>query len=123
MNTVKYWPFDVFPAGKRTQAQEAEVKFMEEAFREGYKPYNFEGSNYGASAPNNRAAEIIHRGISRYWELFLSLSGETVARVYVDGLEVAGQCVLQWLGGADPSAIISRHKNHIVSRPGDHGWM
>jgi hypothetical protein len=122
MDDVKYWPFEVLPPDKRTEHHQQVIGFMEQAFLEGYRPYVFRGSNYGACTPNGRIGEMIHRGANRYWEVLFRTTDERTGSFYVDGFTGAGEAVLHWLRGEDPSAIVTQFKDHIVPKPGVYGW-
>jgi hypothetical protein len=122
VTNAKYWPFDVLPPEKRTPHHNEVIAFLEQAFHKGYKPYVFEGSNYGASNDGIRTGEMIHRGANRYWEIILGSREEVVPWFYVEGFFASSACVLHWLDGQGSALIQSEFRDRIVSAPGIHGW-
>ena len=62
VHEIKHWPFPVLPLEKRTEFHQQVVDFLDQAFNEQFRPYEFDGSNYGAGGSNGRIGELIHRG-------------------------------------------------------------
>lgn len=114
MDTVRYWPFEVLPPDKQTEHHKQVIAFLDRALLEGFAPYTFGGSNYGACSQNKRVGELIHRGANRYWEVMLTLQNGNLEPFHVDGFINAGDCVLHWLHGEDLSAVRTRFRDHIV---------
>jgi hypothetical protein len=122
MEDIQYWPFEVLPLGERTEHHQHVIDFLEEAFREGYRPYVFHGSNYGGSTQSGRVGEIIHRGANRYWEVLLGVGDEAAISFFLDGFVSAGEAVLRWLRGDESASILDQLRDRIVAKPGIHGW-
>jgi hypothetical protein len=114
--TQKYWPFEVLPPDQRTDHHKKVIRFLEEAFSAGFKPYMF-GNNFGAST-DVRIGEMIHRGVDRYWEIILTLGEERCASFYVDGFAQAGEAIMRWLRGDEVGHIRSYIQQYIVDKPG-----
>ena len=44
----RYWPFDILPPERRSEQHDREIRFLETADREGYRPYLFGAGNLGS---------------------------------------------------------------------------
>ncbi|HUY32143.1 MAG TPA: hypothetical protein VMV69_05135 [Pirellulales bacterium] len=113
----RFWPFAVGPPEKFSDEDKAIVHFLKVAYEAGFDPYDLGMTNYGATANNHRAGEIIARG-RRRWELILGAEREEVLSAYLDDFDSAAVAVLEWLRGADASEILAELQEHLVLLPG-----
>ncbi len=110
----QYWPFEVLPPDRRTEADETVIRFLETAHRAGYRPYRFGSENYGATIGGRHGA-IFHRGRKgRRWEIDLGMPGESSFSAHLDDFGEAARALLLWLGGADASAVFEQIRGHII---------
>ena len=105
MAEKKYWPFKVLPVEQQTDQHKKEIGFLETAYREGFRSYQFWAGDLGAEAPNGRIGEIVIRG-QRGWEVILYAGDEDVASTFTHDIEEAGQAVLAWLRGSDAATAL-----------------
>src|SRR5262249_41978077 len=89
------WPFEVRPPDQRTETQERELRFLQAAHQEGFRPYTFDAGNLGAAA-DDRAGLILVRGRKR-WEIVLGTPETRIASAFVDDFACAADSVLHWL--------------------------
>ena len=113
-----YWPFEVRPAEARTDQEAREVRFLEQAHREGFRPYRSFVSDYGASSADGRVGYLLVRGRSR-WEAWLGDKSGKIGSLLLDNFDSAAQSVLQWLRGDDVSVIRAVTGCHLAGVAGD----
>jgi len=120
--TPKYWPFDVLPPEQRTDLHWQEIRFLDAAFQEGFKPFEQTTGEYIATSPRGREACIIFRGRGRrggigQWEVWLDEPETQFIKLWVDDFEYAGGLILEWLRGNDVTAILAASGGHILQGP------
>jgi hypothetical protein len=107
MSERRYWPFEVLPPDRQTPVHKSEIRFLEAAYSEGFRPY-FEGLECSATSENGREGCIYRRGGRRWWgEIFLSDPGGENGRAFVDNFDCAANAVLCWLRGDNLSDILA----------------
>jgi hypothetical protein len=122
MDNVIYWPFEVLPLEERTELQRKEIRFFEDAFREGFKPHLWHGE-YRASSNTGREGWIIWRGRRReneptQWEVRLFANqSKLVASFWLDEFDYVSHAMLEWLRGAETTDILSKIGGHLVKGP------
>jgi hypothetical protein len=107
----RYWPFDVLPPEERTPQHQAEVGFLEAAYREEFRPYTFGAGSYGATA-GERGGLIIVRTRS-FWELRVGDAECLALFAYIGPFEVAAEAALMWLRGGPVSRILKFIRPHL----------
>ena len=108
----RYWPFEVLPPDSQTEEQKCQVRFLEAAYQEGYKPYMEPLGNFGATA-GERGGMIVFRG-RKHWEMLLGTTEETAVSAHLDDFCAAGDAVLLWLRGRDGAEVVDRVRDHLV---------
>lgn len=93
----QYWPFSVVSPERQTEQNRREIRFLEAAYRLGFRPYMFGSGSCGATA-GNRGALIIVR-TSSLWELRLGSSEQDDLVAYVGEFDVAAEAIQRWLRG------------------------
>ena len=109
----RYWPFKVLPYEERTQLHHQQLKYLENAYLKGFKPYMFFTENF-ASSSSNRAAFIVRR-TRQFWELKLTASSEQGISAYVSGFEVCAEAELKWLQGDDHAGDLEFVRPSLVA--------
>ncbi|HEY2910130.1 MAG TPA: hypothetical protein VGI99_07780 [Gemmataceae bacterium] len=119
----KYWPFPV-PSDDLTDEHRKLVKFLEEAFKRGYRPrmFDFGGGEYEAETAEGRKATLVSRGgycngATTRWEVAFEAASERVADYWVNDFETGAASVLQWLGGETIREIIDAAQPAIIRGP------
>jgi hypothetical protein len=117
-----YWPFPVLSADLQTDEHRREIRFLEEAYRAGYRPCKFLEREYQAHVEQGRYGWIIYRGRIRRggpsrWEVWLDDQPGRVAAFWVDDFDTAAASVLRWLEGRDVAKILDSAKPRIVRGP------
>jgi hypothetical protein len=115
-NENQYWPFNVLPPEQRTEKDWEVIRFLETAYRRGYKPFTFASGNFGASC-GERGGMILFRTRTR-WEVNLGIAEETSLSAYLDEFSHAAEGVLQWLSGVDAASVLEHVRDHLVVTPG-----
>jgi hypothetical protein len=110
---ARYWPFKVLPLEEQSDQHKEEIRFLEDAYQLGYRPYMFWAGNYSASVENGRLGDIIVRGRSR-WEVMLGGQSNEGGSAFVDEFSSAAKAVLRWLQGDDVVAIFKDAQSHLV---------
>lgn len=111
----RYWPFQVLPPENQTEEQKCQVRFLEIANQEGYKPYMEPVGHFGATA-GVRGGMILFRG-RRHWQVLLGTTEENVVSAHLDDFCAAAEAVLQWLRGLDGAAVVDHFRDHLVATP------
>jgi hypothetical protein len=109
----RYWPFQVLPPESQTEEQKCQVRFLEAAYQDGYKPYMETAGNFGATT-GVRGGMILFRG-RKHWQVLLGTTDETVVSAHLDDFCAAADAVLQWLHGLDGAAVVDRFRDHLVA--------
>jgi hypothetical protein len=118
-SAIRYWPFDVGDRQRHSEQDKREVRFLEIAYANGYRPYEMGlgSESYGATAADGRAADILYRGRNG-WEVAVHDQDERIVKAFVDDFECAAQAVLEWLGGAHEADVVAIVEKHLVTMPG-----
>lgn len=107
----RYWPFDVLPREQQTEQHRREIRFLETAYRAGYRPYIFGSQQDFGATTEERTAEIIYRGCrGKHWEVCLSPFGLSA---HLDDFDYAAQAVLCWLRGVEGAEILEHVRGHL----------
>jgi hypothetical protein len=107
-----FWPCELsFPLTA------SEIRFLETALENGYRPFVTGISDLGALSDSGRSGELVVRGRTRR-ELVLSITRKTVLSAFVDEFETAADALLQWLEGASIDAILEMIRKHLIVMPG-----
>lgn len=112
---TKYWPFVVLPFERRSKQQQAEVAFLETAFREEFRP-NVDSMQAFCITAGNKGARILVRGRSQ-WEVLLGFVDRQILSAYVSNFNAATSAALDWARGEDLNAIASELKKFLVRAP------
>ncbi len=105
----KLWPFPAIPPDQQTDEHRKEIRFFEDAYREGFKPFE-DYAGYGASSLDGRIANLVRRGRTRdrasRWEIFLSAPepDEGLSCLFLT-FEVATEALFRWLRGEPAAAL------------------
>jgi hypothetical protein len=110
--TERYWPFPVLPLEERTLEDQAQIDFLEAAYRDSFRPLVFGVENFAAAA-GPRAASIIRRG-RRWWELRAGSASEGWLSAYVAGFDANAAAALRWLRGATLAEVLDVVRPHLV---------
>jgi hypothetical protein len=108
-----YWPFPLLPDWQQTDLYKREIQLLEEAHAAGYRPYVFDGEDFGMGDERTRWIEFIYRGRDRgepRWEpLFVDhgmacqagpiLGFSDWAAIFVVGPERLKEVAFRWLQG------------------------
>jgi hypothetical protein len=118
-DSPEYWPFEVIPPEERTESHWQQVRFLEEAFASGFKPFKYMDGEYVAEAENGRSGWICYRGHHRgptttRWEVALS-DGKTRAHAFwTEGFAPAAAAVLAWLRGGTAADVLAAVEGHVI---------
>ncbi|HET6882870.1 MAG TPA: hypothetical protein VFI31_22065 [Pirellulales bacterium] len=115
----RYWPFDVGDPRRHTEREKREIRFLEEAYRLGYQPFELGMGmeSYGATASSGRVAEILYRGRSG-WEMAVYDADVRVVNAFVNDFQCSADAVLDWLGGGTEAGVVARVEKNVVLMPG-----
>lgn len=123
-DTPNFWPFPVLPEEQLTEEHRKEIRFLEAAYREGFRPcMHLVGvPEYQACSGLGREGWIIFRGRLRQsgphgWEIGLDNQYTRVAAYWVDDFDAAAASVMTWLAGGDAHDIVAAAKPHIIRGP------
>jgi hypothetical protein len=111
----QYWPFDVLPEDQQSPLHRQEIRFLETAYREGYKPYTFGAGDYGAGA-EERSGLILVRGRKR-WEAVLGKGDAKVGSVFLEDFDRAAEAVLEWLRGKEAFQMLAQAPAQAAAGP------
>jgi hypothetical protein len=113
----KYWPFEVLPPEQRAPLHSDQIRFLENAYRDGYQPY-LDGQDFIATNANSRSGSIIKRASRSRWEVVLSEANQRAVSLFLDDFCCASNAVLDWLRGGEAKTIIVSCAKHIIVPPG-----
>jgi len=99
-----WWPFPVISPDRQTEQHKAEIRFLEMATAQGFRPYTFGAEHFGAVADNGREGLVLYRGRSR-WEVVLIGPVNQPANSLCQDFESAGNVLLNWLRGEPADGI------------------
>ena len=74
IGTKRYWPFPVQSVKISTGQDQSEIRFLQTAYEEGFSPYEYPGTEFGATT-ESRGGLIVRRGRGK-WELKLGTIGD-----------------------------------------------
>jgi len=111
-----YWPFEAVPLERRTALHRSQIRFLETAYAEGFRPYIC-GLEYVATSGNGRRGGIYRRGASRWWGEIFRAGPEGGGSGFVEDFDTGADAVLRWLRGEELAGILARIPNHEVPVP------
>ncbi len=110
-----YWPYEVAPAEQQSPQDRSEVRFLETAYRDGYRPYEFRGGNFGADN-GRRVGEILYRGCAgKHWEVRLAESEKLTLTAHVTDFNLAAEALLRWLRGTPAAQVLEPLRSHLFA--------
>lgn len=124
MDELVYWPFEVLPPEALTDQHRQEIRFLEAAVVEGFRPCMC-GGDLRAAAEGGREAWIIWRGRRRQdgptqWELRLFAGDHSFRTLWLDEFAGVSEVVLKWLRGHEWTDILPGVQTHVVKGPSQH---
>jgi hypothetical protein len=119
-----YWPFAVPSPEAQTDEEGQQVRFLEAAFQEGFRPYMC-GGDLRASSVTGREAWIIWRGRRRQggpmqWEVRLFFEDQSFHCLWLDDFAYVADTVLKWLRGHAWADILPSIQARVVKGPSQH---
>lgn len=121
---LKYWPFEVLGPDALTEEHRKEIRFLETAFAEGFRPCAC-GPDFRASSDQGREAWIIWRGrrrqgASTQWEVRLFSEDQSFHCFWLEDFSSIADAVLKWLRGLAWADILPDLQTRIVKGPSQH---
>ena len=116
----EYWPFAVPLPAQQTEENWCIVRFFEEAYRCGFRPYRQTDLAYSAGDPDGRFAEVFYRGRERgkrRWEVLLFDAHRRALHCWANDFAAVAAAALAWLGGEPVESALDALEGHIIRGP------
>lgn len=124
MDNLTYWPFVVLPPEEQSDQNRQEVRFLETAYAEGFRPALC-GGDYRATSEHGREVWMVWRGRRRQdgpqqWELRLFSGDQRFRAMWLDEFACAADAALKWLRGQKWQEVLPGVQEHVVKGPSQH---
>jgi len=110
--------------GTPTKFGMADEGFLRKILRSGHVAYTGPIGLFGGKSKqqvggesHSRSVDVIHRGLSRRWEICLDEDDTSVASEFVDNLEAAAIIAVHWLNGVPKEDAIASLAKLAIQMP------